>query len=296
MVKFRSLYLVFTTSFLIFPPLLLAETLEPFADVHIHYNWTQQSITQAKDISQQLDEQNVAFAVVSSTPSALALKLAQHDKRVIPLFSPYIDEFSRRTWFTNPKVLEEAKAGFEQGLYKGIGEVHFMAGFKPNHKNKITKGLFDLAKKHGVPVLIHIDTSHVKYFAQFCQGYPEVKFLLAHAGGILGPTHIKEILSICPNTWVELSARDPWRYDRFSNEDKTIPQAWLKLIIDNPDRFMTGTDPVWSVTRTQRWDEDDEGWQHYGQLINFHRNWMKQLPDNVERKVRLTNAQSFFKK
>jgi hypothetical protein len=140
-----------------------------------------------------------------------------------------------------------------------------------------------------------VDTSHVKYYAQFCQAHPKARFLLAHAGGILGPKHIKEILSICPNTWIELSARDPWRYDRFSNENGTIPQAWVDLIVAHDDRFMTGTDPVWSVTRTQRWDEDDEGWQHYGQLIEFHRRWMKQLPPQVEKKVRLQNARAFFR-
>ena len=278
------------------PALLFAQTFEPFADIHIHYNWTQQSVTKPEDVSRQLDQHHVKFAVVSSTPSELALTLAQHDNRVIPLFSPYINEFSRRTWFIDPQVLEEAKAGLKKGLYKGIGEIHFMAGFKPGHDNKIADALFTLAEQYQVPVLIHVDTSHVKYFAQFCQGYPKVDFLLAHAGGILGPKHIEEILKICPNTWIELSARDPWRYDRFANEDGSIPQAWLKLIIKNPDRFMTGTDPVWSVTRTQRWDEDDEGWQHYGQLINFHRSWMKQLPKEVEEKVRLMNAQRFFKR
>lgn len=274
---------------------LHAQTPEPFADIHIHYNWTQKSITTLNDVSKTLDRNNVPLAVVSSTPSSLALELANHDKRVIPLFSPYIDEFSRRTWFTNPEVLKQARQGLEKDLYKGIGEIHFMAGFKPGHNNSIASELFKLAEQYRLPVLIHVDTSHVKYFAQFCQGYPNVRFLLAHAGGILWPKHIEEILEICPNTWVELSARDPWRYGRFSDENGKIPPEWLTLIKENPDRFMTGTDPVWSVTRTQRWDEDDEGWQHYDQLISFHREWMKQLPAEIEKKVRLTNAQNFFR-
>jgi predicted TIM-barrel fold metal-dependent hydrolase len=58
---------------------------------------------------------------------------------------------------------------------------------------------------------------------------------------------------------------------------------------------MTGTDPVWGVTRTQRWDEPDEGWDHYHELIEFHRNWLSQLPPDVEHKVRLDNAKAFFR-
>ena len=162
--------------------------------------------------------------------------------------------------------------------------------------NAVARGLFKLAEEFDVPVLIHVDTSHVKYFSQFCQGYPQVRFPLIHAGGILQSRHIREILKLCPNTWIELSVRDPWRYNRFSDEKGIVPNEWLTLIKENPNKFMIGTDPVWSVTRTPRWDEEDEGWQHYAQLINFHRQWMKQLAEDVERKVRLDNARRFFSK
>lgn len=57
---------------------------------------------------------------------------------------------------------------------------------------------------------------------------------------------------------------------------------------------MTGTDPVWGVTRGQRWDEPDEGWDHYEQLLQFHRDWLQQLPPEVEEKIRLTNARLFL--
>lgn len=267
----------------------------PFADIHLHYNWTQKSVTSVSDISAALDKNNVAFAVISSTPTEQALLVTQQDKRVIALFSPYTHEHGKRTWFRDEdKVLEKARKGLQQGLYEGIGEVHFMAGFKPRHDNAIARGLFKLADEFKVPVLIHVDTSHVAYYKKFCDQFPGVNFLLAHAGGILRPEHIEQILQQCPNTWVELSARDPWRYDRFIPEDGVLPETWKKLFLAYPERFMTGTDPVWSVTKTQRWDDDDEGWQHYDKLLQFHRNWLMQLPADVEKKIRLDNALRFF--
>ena len=57
---------------------------------------------------------------------------------------------------------------------------------------------------------------------------------------------------------------------------------------------MTGTDPVWNAHQIYRWYEADEGWQHYTDFLNFHRHWLKQLPAEVEEKIRLTNAQAFF--
>ena len=53
---------------------------------------------------------------------------------------------------------------------------------------------------------------------------------------------------------------------------------------------MTGTDPVWNVRYGQTWAQADEGWDHYNQLLEFHRQWLKQLPPEVEAKIRLHNA------
>ena len=57
---------------------------------------------------------------------------------------------------------------------------------------------------------------------------------------------------------------------------------------------MTGTDPVWNVRYGQTWAQADEGWTHYEQLLEFHRQWLKQLPPEVEAKIRLHNARRFL--
>ncbi len=61
-----------------------------------------------------------------------------------------------------------------------------------------------------------------------------------------------------------------------------------------PDRFAIGTDPVWRVTRTQSWDEADDGWDYFDQILDYHRNWISQLPEEVQRQIRADNAITFL--
>ena len=69
---------------------------------------------------------------------------------------------------------------------------------------------------------------------------------------------------------------------------------WKQFIINNQDRIMVGTDPVWNAHQMYRWYEADQGWNHYEQLLQYHHNWITQLPAPVQNKLRLTNAQRYF--
>jgi len=271
-------------------------TLPPMADIHLHYNWSQEEVTTPEDAVKQLKKYNVTLAVVSSRPSEYALKLRQAGGDwIIPIFSPYFKPGIKETWFIYPEVLIQARKALASGQYKGIGEMHLIPGMGPRRDNKIVQGLFKLAAEFDVPVLIHTDASKYEYFLPICRQHDKVRFLWAHAGGILYPEHIGPLMSKCPNVSVELSARDPWHYGNFTDADNNLPDDWKALIIKYPRRFMVGTDPVWNAQQTYRWYEADEGWKHYGKLNLYHRNWMSQLPDDIERKVRLANAINFFR-
>ena len=67
-------------------------------------------------------------------------------------------------------------------------------------------------------------------------------------------------------------------------------------MLDYPDRFVTGTDPVWKVTRTQSWDQADDGWDYFEQLIGWHRGWLADLPEGVRSKVSVENARRLFRR
>ncbi len=274
-----------------------AQAAEPFADTHIHFNWDQKELIDAAGVIAKLDAAGVEFAVVAGTPSPLALELARaSDGRVIPLFSPYTHELGRRNWHLDRRVAEKAEAGLRAGEYLGIGEIHFMAGFAPRFENRVFRRLMALATEYGVPVLIHIDAGSESAFLDLCREYPRLDIQFAHAGGNLRARHIRPILDACPRAWIEFSARDPWRYDGLTGEDGRLLADWRALVIEYPDRFVTGTDPVWKVTRTQSWDQADDGWDYFEQLIGWHRAWLADLPEDVRRKVSVENARRLFRR
>ena len=268
----------------------------PFADIHLHYNWDQEEIIDAATVVQRLRAQNIVLGVVSSVPSDFALKLKEAGgDLIVPLFSPYITPAHRQSWFLDQAVVEQARAGLEARQYAGIGELHLWSGLPPRQDNKILLSLFELAKQYDVPFLLHTETSDAKFIIPLCEKHSQVRILWAHAGGILKPDDVETAMQRCANLWVELSARDPWRYNSLVDDTGKLPEAWKALIIKYPDRFMTGSDPVWAVTKTQRWDEPDDGWDHLQELISFHRRWINELPADVAGKIRLSNALAFFR-
>jgi len=267
----------------------------PFADIHLHFKWDQKEIISAKEVVAKLKANNVVLATVSGMPPELALELTRAGGPwILPYFSPYKDALHRRRWFTDKTVVSDAEKAIASGRYAGIGEVHVWSPYGPRLENKVFSGLLKLAEKYQVPFLIHTEASNYKFFSPICQAYPDVKFLWAHAGGIIKPDGVDKLLELCPNVWAEVSARDPWRYDTLVDKQLQLLPGWRELFIKHQDRFMTGTDPVWTVRFGQTWDRADEGWSHYKQLLDFHRQWLKQLPPEVEEKIRVTNAKRFL--
>ena len=268
---------------------------DSFADVHVHFNWDQKEVVDAPAIVARLRGARVAFAVVAGTPSHLALELREAGgDLIVPLFSPYTHELGRQDWYLDPRTVQLAEAGLRSGAYRGIGEVHFMQGFRPLGDNRIFLQLLALAERHQVPVLVHIDASSADPFIGICRRNPGTMLALAHAGGVLDASQVRRIIDACDNVVVEFSARDPWRYGGLTGDDGHLLPAWRELVLAYPQRFMTGTDPVWKVTRTQSWDQADDGWDYFGQLIAYHRAWLAGLPDPVEQMIRLDNARRFF--
>lgn len=274
-----------------------ASDIAPFADVHLHFNWDQEELLSAEDALKILEKHNVRLAVVFSIPSANALKLSKISSgRVIPFFSPYITGHSRNNWYRDKQVLILARQGLASGQYKGIGELHVISGLGPRRDNRIFQGLLELAAEFDVPFNIHTETSNYRFLEPICQKHSKVRFLWAHAGGILGPEHAEGIIKACPNVWIELSARDPHHYGGLVDDDGRLRTGWKSVMIKYPDRFMVGTDPVWKAHEVNKWYEADEGWLHYDKFISFHRGWLVELPDEVEQKIRLDNALAFFRR
>lgn len=272
-----------------------AEDTPPFADIHLHYNWDQAERTSPAQAVERLKANNVVLGVVSGVPSQRALKLREAaGDWIIPLFSPYTHHQGRLDWHQDPEVVDKARRGLESGRFHGIGEVHFIAGSGPKRDNPVFQGLLDLAREHDVPVLIHTESSEHGYFKPVCRNNPEVRFQWAHAGTRLGPEEVGALMEACPNVWTELSARDPQRYGLLAGEDGELHPGWRELFQRFPERFMTGSDPVWPPGSLHRWDVADSGWERLGQFLDFHRSWLERLPPELARRIRLENALAFY--
>lgn len=290
----RKCFLLSLFYFAQMSPLSAAEI---FADSHIHFNWDHREETSVTEVVNILKQHNVGLTIVASTPSKLALEMREKGGDwIIPFFSPYIHELGKRDWYLDEQVVEDAEKGLKSGQYYGIGEIHFMNGFQPKTDNEIFQKLLKLAERYEVPMLIHIDSGNEQTFLRLCLANPGIRMIFAHAGGNLGPSHIEKILKQCSNVWIDFAARDPWRYDGLSKEDFTLLPEWKALVLDYPERFITGTDPVWKVTRWSTWDSGDEGWTHYQKLYDYHWTWMNDLPEDVRRKIAWENTQTLLKK
>jgi predicted TIM-barrel fold metal-dependent hydrolase len=270
-------------------------TLPPMADVHLHYNWDQAELTSAREAVEQLREHNVVLAVVFSVPSDEARELVEAGGDwIIPFYSPYYDARNRHTWFHDPAVVERTRQALASGYYQGIGEVHLVSTIGPRRDNPVFQGLLALAAEYRVPVNLHTEASNYRYLLPICEGHPKVRFIWAHAGGVMGPKDVEGLFSHCDNVWVEFSARDPWHYGNLTDEQGRLLPGWAEVIAAHPERFMVGTDPVWNAQQVYRWYEADEGWRHYGQLNRYHRAWLQQLPAELRQRLLLDNARAFF--
>jgi hypothetical protein len=278
---------------------LQATALPPFADIHVHYKWNQEELISAEEVVQILLENNTVLALVIGTPAEQALKLEQLvPQRILPVWSPYQAPGDWSTWAFDKTVLERAHNALASGHWHGIGELHLISGFTPAWDTPVISGLMTLAMEHDVPVLLHTEYSRTQQLEALCRSHTGLKIIWAHAGAILTPGQVGDVMATCPGVWAELSARDPWRYinNPVTGEDGRLLPEWRRLVERYPDRFLVGSDPVWPVERLDSWDEADSGWQQYGRFVEFHRTWLSALPPELEEKLRLTNALRLFGK
>lgn len=278
---------------------LTAQASPPFADAHMHYNWNQRESLPPEEAVKRLREQNVVMAVVASSPQQNSLDLyAAAPDIIVPIFSPYLDATYRHTWAGRPEVLDEARKGLEKGLFHGIGEVHLVPGLGPGRNNKILRGLLQLAREYDVPFLVHTDASSYKYLLPVCREFSKVQFVFAHAGGILPPEQVSLLMAECSNLVIDLTARDPWRYIKTPITDNagSLLPGWRDVVMKYPDRVLTGSDAVWPVEAMHNWFEEDTGWFRLGEFLDFHRRWLADLPEDVQKKIRLENAFRIYRK
>jgi hypothetical protein len=267
--------------------------------VHVHYKWSQADVTSPREAVDTLRRNNIALAVVIGMPADYGRRLeALAPQLVVPVWSPYRKPGDWSSWAFDKGVPERARQALQSGDYHAIGELHLIGGFTPHWETPVISSLAELAAEFQVPLLVHTEFSRPDYMLGLCANWPDTRILWAHAGALLPPGQVAEVLRSCDNLWVELSARDPWRFvnNPISDASGALLPGWRTLLEDFPERVMVGSDPVWPVEKLDSWEQADTGWQQYGRFVDFHRGWLSRLPAELARRVRLTNALTFFRR
>ncbi len=260
-----------------------AEAPLPLVDLHIHYNaWVAASLT-PEEAARRLREHGAIGGVVSSTPTPNALGLAARAPRVLPFFRPYLTEGHRGIWQHDPAVLAEAEAAFAAGHYRGVGEVHLSAAnVGADAGNAILRGLLEVARRHRVPIQVHVVAADLPVLEALLAAFPTVPVIWAHAGGSAESSQVEALLVTHPNLWVEFSARDPFRYGSVAplvDASGRLLPGWASLARRFQDRLMVGSD-----TGTVA------DWDRLGELYAFHRTWLAGLPRDVAEAIAFRNA------
>jgi predicted TIM-barrel fold metal-dependent hydrolase len=275
-----------------------AQAAMPVADMHLHYKWSQQDATTPEAALDALNAQHVVLGVVIGTPAELALALVRRaPERLLAIYSPYREGGDWQRWAYDDGVVGRARSALASGAYQGIGELHLIGGFAPPvSRAHVLHGLLRLAGEFDVPIMLHTEYSRPAPLLELCAQFPDVDIVWAHAGAILAPRDVARVLTECPNVYAGLAARDPWRFvnNPVADQGGRLLPAWRALLIQYPDRFMVGSDPVWPVDQMDAWDRDDTGWHELGRFWDFHRGWLGQLPDSVARRIACENAVRLF--
>jgi predicted TIM-barrel fold metal-dependent hydrolase len=224
----------------------------PFVDAHVHLN----------DTAMQLDlmaRHGATHAVVfwggRSDNESVQMDASASRGRLIPFASISPERTAYRpAWTSDDKaLLDQLDRLLATGQFKGIGEInvtHFPSpGFPEtdfNPAGAMTKGILQLARKHRVPVMLHVEWTRMSELSVLLAEFHDVPVIWAHGG--YTPLFIaRRMLQRHPNLYYELSARTWPRHPR--SPDYTILRdgvnvwpEWLELIEQQPQRFLVGTD------------------------------------------------------
>ncbi|MEE9255797.1 MAG: amidohydrolase family protein, partial [bacterium] len=140
------------------------------------------------------------------------------------------------------------------------------------------RGLAQLAVKRGLFLQIHSGAAPVSALFSLA---PKIRILWAHAGMSEPPEVIGRLLEAHKNLWVGLSFRAGDIVP--GGRGGRIDPEWRALFLRHPDRFVYGTDTY--IT---------ERWGGYGELVEAHRVWLRQLPRKVAEKIAYRNAVRLF--
>jgi predicted TIM-barrel fold metal-dependent hydrolase len=227
-------------------------TTTPFVDAHVHLN----DETMLLALMQRYGaERAVVFWGRDGDNESIAASALRHPDAFIAFASISPERAAyRRAWDAEDagllKTLDNLLAS---GRFRGIGEIsatHFPSpGFPEadyDPAGPMMTGILTLARKHRVPVLVHIEWTRMNEFSSLLERFPDVAVIWAH-GGYTPLFVARRMLERHPNLHYELSARTWAEHPRSPDytilrDGRNVWPQWLALIESKPGRFIVGTD------------------------------------------------------
>ena len=224
----------------------------PFADAHVHLN---DPATQLELMERWGASHAVVFWGGRSSNESVLEAARRHPGRLIPFASISPERTAYRpAWERDdPALLQQLDALLATGEYRGIGEIsaaHFpAAGFAETDFSPMAPmmaGIMELARKHKVPVMVHVESTRMAELGTMLARFPDVKVVWAH-GGYTPLFLARRMLERHPNLVYELSARTWPRHPRSPDytllrDGARVWPEWLQLIEEMPERFLVGSD------------------------------------------------------
>jgi len=276
----RFQMLTVNTSFRVFQQacwfvgLLVLSTLihaqQPLFDSHLHYGGEDVKHYSPKQVIEVFDRNQVAYALVSSTPNDGTEALYEYaPKRIIPFLGLYRTLKDKRDWMWDESVVPRLESALDAGIYRGIGEFHI---FAKDRKSPVLKRIVEIAVERNLMLQVHGDAEILdEIFSQA----PNVTILWAHLGTTPEPDFLRAVLTRHPtNLFIDTSVRDKQLL-----KTGGLTKEWQTLFIDYQDRFMIAVD-TFSVNR----------WNTFDSVVADIHNWLGDLPPEVSKKLAYDNA------
>jgi hypothetical protein len=246
----------------------------PLFDAHLHYSVEDEQRLGADGVLEILDRNNISQAVISGRPQGQLRRLYQHAPgRILPLLSVYGEGVDKSSWMHDTVLPDRIGRQLGESFYRGIGEIHI---FARDRHSPVLKRIVELAAERELVLQVHGDAEVIDTIFEIA---PRITLLWAHLGTRPEPGLLRDCLSRHPERlYLDTSVRD----QRIAPEGHLLPQ-WRTLFVEHADRILIGVDTHWS----KRWDRFDH-------VVAEIRNWLSQLPTDVQRKLAYENAERLF--
>ena len=247
-----------------------SETKRTLFDSHSHYGLADtQNFTPAQ-ILNIFDTNQIAYALISSTPNSGTENLYKAaPDRIIPFLGLYQTLRDKRDWMYDESVIDLVENNLKTGIYRGIGELHI---FEKDRKSPVLKRIVEIASERGLMLQVHGDKGVIDEIFTIA---PNVTVLWAHLGTRPHPWVLRAALEKHPNNlYIDTSVRDKQLLMTGG-----LTPMWKELFIDFQDRFMVAID-TFSVNR----------WNTYDLVVKDIHDWLDDLPEEVAAKIAYENA------